>query len=521
MVKNLAVAYARVSSKEQEREGYSIDAQLKLLRDYAHDQGLHIVRELQEAESAKGTGRKVFNSMLEYLKANPNVKFLLCEKTDRLSRNFKDIATLDQLMNEQGLTILLVKENAELSKESKSHEKFMFGIRALMAKNYVDNLSEEVKKGMQEKASQGKYPGGNIPYGYILDKNTGEVLPDPLRSNHIREIFELYAENKMSLRALAAWARSCGLTTPRSAKPITMCQIERILKNPFYYGVFRWAGKLYPGIHEPIISQELFEQTRRAFKLHNKPQLNRRQFAFGNLLICGRCGAKITAEVKKSKYVYYHCTGMKACGCDLVYVREAEIVEQFQGMLGPLVLTHDQATKILNHLSKRQGSSKRRVEAERQRIQQRLGQIDNWIRKAYEDKLEGTITAEHWRDLSNRWETERIQLLSQLKVLDADSPNAIATAERVLELSQKLPDLWLSRNNYEKRELVELIYSNCTLDGATLSAAYKKPFSIIAEGTRTKKWRPQYHSPQTFVVFEFQVKTSYSTTSGTRWKTIE
>ena len=127
---------------------------MKLLRQYAIEKGLKVVREFQEAESAKGAGRKVFNEMLAYLKANSQVRCLLCEKTDRLSRNFKDIATLDQLMNEQGLTILLVKENTELSKDSKSHEKFMFGIKALMAKNYVDNLSEEVKKGMREKAPQ-------------------------------------------------------------------------------------------------------------------------------------------------------------------------------------------------------------------------------------------------------------------------------------------------------------------------------------------------------------------------------
>ena len=230
-----AVIYARVSSKEQEREGYSIDAQLKLLRQHASENNLKVVREFQEAESAKFAGRKVFNEMLAYLKTNPQVKYLLCEKTDRLSRNFKDIATLDQLMNDQGLTILLVKENTELSKDSKSHEKFMFGIKALMAKNYVDNLSEEVKKGMREKAEQGHYPGGNIPYGYLIEKNSGKISIDLDRSHHIKNIFELYATNKMSLRALASFARSNGLTTPRSAKPITMCQNRTDIEESVLY----------------------------------------------------------------------------------------------------------------------------------------------------------------------------------------------------------------------------------------------------------------------------------------------
>ncbi len=484
-----ATIYARVSSKEQEREGYSIDAQLRLLRKYASEEGLEVVREFQEAESAKGAGRKVFNEMLAFLKANPQVRYLLCEKTDRLSRNFKDIATLDQLMNDQGLVILLVKENAELSKDSKSHEKFMFGIKALMAKNYVDNLSEEVKKGMREKAEQGNYPGGNIPYGYLLDKNTKQIYPDPQRAHHIRDIFELYASNKMSLRALAAWARSNGLTTPRSSKPITMCQIERILKNLFYTGAFQWAGKLYQGSHEPIISRQLFEDTQRAFRIHNKPHLNRAPFAFGNLMICERCGAKITAERKKGKYVYYHCTGMKPGGCDLVYVKEASVVDQFGDLLGPITLGQRQADKIMSRLSKRQASSDKRVDAERQRILMRLGQINTWTEKAYQDRLVGNITAEHWKSLSAKWETERIHLQSQVESLAGNGPDVLFTAERILELSQKLPDLWLSRNSDEKRELVDLVYWNCALDGATLSAAYKKPFSILAEGTQTQKWR--------------------------------
>jgi hypothetical protein len=162
-----------------------------------------------------------------------------------------------------------------------------------------------------------------------------------------------------------------------------MCQVERILKNPFYHGAFRWAGKLYQGNHEPIISRQLFEDTQRAFRIHNKPHLNRRRFAFGNLMICAKCGAKVTAEIKKGKYIYYHCTGMKPGGCDLVYVREDNIVVQFSDMLGPLVLTDAQASKIMKGLSKRHKTTTKREDAARQRIAIRLGQIKTWTERAY------------------------------------------------------------------------------------------------------------------------------------------
>ncbi len=480
------MVYARVSSKEQEREGFSIPAQIKLLKKYAAENGYEVVRVFEESESAKTIGRSQFGQMIEFVKNAANrCNTILVEKTDRLYRNPKDWVILDEI----NANIHLVKEGDVIASDTHSSKKFVHGIRVLMAKQYIDNLSEEVKKGMREKAEQGQYPGGNIPFGYLHDKNTRQIYPDPNRTHHIKDIFELYAGNKMSLRALTAYARSNGLTTPRSSKPITMCQIERILKNPFYTGTFQWAGKLYQGSHEPIISRQLFEETQRAFRIHNKPHMNRAHFAFGNLMICGRCGAKITAERKKGKYVYYHCTGMKPSGCDLVYVREARVVDQFADMLGPITLSGRQADKIMSRLSKRQATSGKRVDAERQRISMRLGQINTWTEKAYQDKLEGTITADHWKSLSAKWETERIHLQSQLESLNGNGPDILFTAERILELSQKLQDLWLSRNMDEKRELVDFLYWNCTLDGATLRAAYKKPFSILAEGTQTQKWR--------------------------------
>ena len=137
-----AVLYARVSSKEQEL-GYSISAQQDLLRAYGSERNLTI-QEFIDVESAKTTGRPGFAAMVAYLQAHPGCCMLLVEKTDRLYRNFKDYLSIDDL----DLKIHFVKENVVLSKESRSSEKFMHGIKVLMAKNYIDNLREEVQKGL-------------------------------------------------------------------------------------------------------------------------------------------------------------------------------------------------------------------------------------------------------------------------------------------------------------------------------------------------------------------------------------
>src|SRR5262245_32429840 len=145
-----ALIYARVSSKEQEKERFSIPAQLRLLKEYAAAQGFVVTQEYVDVETAKQTGRGAFSEMVAYFKAHPTVRVMLVEKTDRLYRNLKDWVTVDEL----DVEIHFPKEGVVLSRESRSSEKFMHGIKVLMAKNYIDNLSEETRKGMTEKAAQ-------------------------------------------------------------------------------------------------------------------------------------------------------------------------------------------------------------------------------------------------------------------------------------------------------------------------------------------------------------------------------
>src|SRR5438477_12607968 len=87
---NPAVIYARVSSKDQEREGYSIPAQLKLLREYAHAHEFEVAREFVDVETAKISGRKQFGAMVRFFRENRSCRTAIVEKTDRLYRNFRD-----------------------------------------------------------------------------------------------------------------------------------------------------------------------------------------------------------------------------------------------------------------------------------------------------------------------------------------------------------------------------------------------------------------------------------------------
>ncbi|HZQ67203.1 MAG TPA: recombinase family protein [Terriglobales bacterium] len=166
-----AVLYARVSSREQEREGYSIPAQRKLLSDYARVCEFRVLREFIDVESAKNPGRKEFGEMLRLLQSHPECRTVLVEKTDRLYRNRKDSLAFEELIESRGVEIHLVKEGRVIGRDSRSQDKFMHDIHVAVARNYSENLREEVKKGMREKAEQGTYPG-HAPFGYRNNRVT-------------------------------------------------------------------------------------------------------------------------------------------------------------------------------------------------------------------------------------------------------------------------------------------------------------------------------------------------------------
>src|SRR5215813_8895701 len=233
-----AVIYARVSSKEQEKEGFSIAAQLKLLKEYAAANDLVVVQEYVDVETAKQTGRAAFGEMIAYLKAHPSVRVMLVEKTDRLYRNLKDWVTVDEL----DVELHFPKEGVMLSRESRSSEKFMHGIKVLMAKNYIDNLSEETRKGMQEKAEQGIWPTV-APLGYrnAAGADGKKIIePDPKSAPLIARLFEWYASGTLSLKEAAHKARAAGLVYRKNGAPVPVSTVQATLRNRLYTGEFEW-----------------------------------------------------------------------------------------------------------------------------------------------------------------------------------------------------------------------------------------------------------------------------------------
>src|SRR5665213_666797 len=206
MEQQKTVILARVSSKSQEDEGYSLDAQMKLLEGYCESKGLSVVKIFKIAETAsKEQSRKVFHEMLTYISKN-KVYHLAVEKTDRLTRNFRDSVAIDDwLAQDANRRLHAVKESLVLHKEAKSDVKFMWNNYGKVAKKYTDTLREEAMKGWDEKLAQGWLPGVPPP-GYMTITQNGKRIhvPDPITMPIMIRMFKLYLQPSHTITSITA-----------------------------------------------------------------------------------------------------------------------------------------------------------------------------------------------------------------------------------------------------------------------------------------------------------------------------
>jgi site-specific DNA recombinase len=473
-----AVIYARVSSKDQEREGYSIPAQLKFLREYAQKNDFHIEQEFVDVETAKMAGRKNFGEMVQYLEKSRECQVVIAEKTDRLYRNLRDCLTLEDM----NIEIHLPKEGQIISKDSRSQAKLIHGIHIVLARNYIENLKEEVKKGMREKAAQGIYPS-RPPLGYCNNKLKHTIEIDGVKAPIAKRMFELYASGQFSLRLV--WKT----LKVEFDVALSKSHVEKLLKNPFYTGSFYWDGKLYPGTHEPLIDRNLFDQVQAVFRGHNQPKYKKREFAFGGLLRCAYDDCTITAEIKKNLYIYYRCTGYRG-KCALPYFREEELANRLGQILKDIHIPDDVLSRLEQSLLHDSSRAEAHGKSESDRLRNRLAQVRHRIEQAYLDKLDGKITEAFWEAKSSEWNHEEQQILMALDGLEQQSPEKILNGIRILELANKAYFLYLKQPPIEKVKLLRIVLSNCKIDATSVDPTYRKPFDLIFQRVKKEEWLP-------------------------------
>jgi hypothetical protein len=345
----------------------------------------------------------------------------------------------------------------------------------------VDNLSEEVRKGLREKAAQGHWPTV-APVGYRNNRETHRIEVDPVRGPLVSRVFTLYASGRYSLKAVTQQAYEIGLRHSRGDRRMTKSEIHRMLRMLIYTGDFMWLGKRYEGKHEPLVSHDTYAQVQAV--LGGKPRPRRARHAFMGLLTCARCGCAMTAEIKKGRYVYYRCTGARGA-CGNTYIREEQLADLLGTVVEQIQIPEPVADELAASLSAGQADLERDRAASVALQTQRKRAVQSKLDRGYEDYLDGKISEEFWTRKSAEWEAELTTVNGELSRLAAPSAAYAVTGVKILELARKAYFLYCQQNFEERRKLLEMVLSNCTFDRGTLCATYTSPFNLFAQGHET------------------------------------
>ena len=474
-----AILFARVSSREQEETGYSLPAQQKLLEEYAKKKEFQVARIFSISESARGgSQRTTFNEMLGYVKKS-GIKVIVCEKVDRLTRNLKDAVYVNEWINKNpDRQVHFVKENCVLNRESRSNEKFIWNIKVSVAQYYIDNLSEEVKKGQMEKIRQGWLPT-KPPLGYMTVGEKGHKIHvvDDGKAPFIREIFRLYAGGAHSIKNLSQVMYEKGLRT-RGGNKLAKSRLGDLLSDPFYYGKIRWNGKIYEGKQKPLLSRDTFQKVQHILKTKATPMYKKHFYLFNGLIKCTECKGKITWEKQKDT-VYGHCNHYRDCQ-QKTWAREPDVEEQIAKVFGDLQVKHPQLAESIRTALKESHQDKvlyhtnalNQLKNRHEQIQQRLDRL-------YDDKLDEKVTKEFYQRKAQQYSEEKEAITESIEKHSRASDKYCQLGLSIYDLSQRARGIYREASLEEKRRLIRLVFDDLFLDEGKLSFTYSKPFKMV------------------------------------------
>ncbi len=296
-----AFAYDRVSTVEQ-TNGMSLEYQSQGASRYAQDKELCMIYCFTVAESASKEGRRIFNEMID-IALRYGIKNLIFKSTDRMSRNYKDLARVMDLIGHQDFTIHFYQTNKIINKDSTHDEKFMIGIEQAVAKHLSDKISHDIRAVNRYKVQKGIYPGRS-PYGYRYDNENKRFIIDKTSEYILRYIFDEYDSGSHSLNRFCDMLNEKGLIAMQGGK-WNKSSLEKILKNPFYHGEFKHRGNIYKGNHDIYYDKERFND--RMKKLHENFNIigrNSKDAKLQKFVRCG-CGKYMSPDIKKNRYLYY------------------------------------------------------------------------------------------------------------------------------------------------------------------------------------------------------------------------
>ena len=321
--------YTRVSTAMQV-DGYSLEAQKERLMKFAEFQEMEVVREYCDAgKSGKSiTGRPEFQRMLQDVsEERDGVAFILVFKLSRFGRNAADVLNSLQFIQDYGVNLICVEDGIDSSKDS---GKLTITVLSAVAEIERENILVQTMEGRKQKAREGKWNGGQAPFGYDLDSKNSTLVVNEEEAEIVRIIYDKFVHTDMGADAICNYLNQRGYTKKKvrghELNYFARGLIMKILDNPVYTGKIAYGKNvtekvkgtrdeyrrvktddylLADGLHEAIVDEETWEAAREKRKRTgvkwNKTHSLEHEHILSGLLKCPVCGAGMAGTVRRRK----------------------------------------------------------------------------------------------------------------------------------------------------------------------------------------------------------------------------
>ena len=464
--------YARKSSENEDRQMASIDSQVDELKKLASDLKLEVADVLVESQSAKGPGRPIFNDMLMRI-SQGEATGILCWKLNRLARNPIDGGQISWMLQEN-----VIEHIQTYGRDYKSDDNvLMMQVEFGMANQFIRDLRTDTKRGLRAKAERGWYPTfatlGYMHNPYKL-KGEKEIITDPERFDLVRKVWDLMLTGTYTPpQALKIATEEWGLRN-RKGQNIAKSNIYRILSDPFYYGSFEYpkgSGNWYEGKHEPMITRAEYDQVQRVMGGKHNTRAKAYEFAYKGPIVCGECGAQVTAEhkIKKQKngvvrnYIYYHCTKRKDPNCSQKAIEEKKLEEHIATTISKVDIPEEFFNWAMSRLKEdndREVRSRKKIILNQQiQYQDVLAKIDNLI----DMRADKEITADEFKNRKAKLVDEQEKAKSLIDDTDERATEWFNHTEKYLAFSEDAYNKFKDGSLRTRKEMLFMLGSNLKL----------------------------------------------------------
>ena len=474
------IAYCRKSTDEKDKQVLSIEAQIAELTEFAKREKLEIVQFITEAKTAKAPGRKKFAEVLHLLEIGV-AQGIISWHPDRLARNSIDGGKIIYFLD---IGKILDLKFPSFWFENTPQGKFMLNIAFGQSKYYVDNLSENVKRGNRQKLRRGEFPG-RAPMGYFNDPKLRTIEIDPKKSKYIKKAFEMFAKGE-SATAVNKFLYKNGIRR-KDNRLLHMTSIRKMITNKLYIGIIKYAGEYYTASHKCFIPKELFQKVQEVLKTKVKNTTDS-NFAFLGFARCGECGASITGEKHwknypttrgKIKYIYYRCT-KKLKPCTQKYLEETKFTDQLRQVIASVALPQEWEKDWRKRIERDEFQEKRNAEKNISRLKLETKTIDKKLNFLLDSYLESVINADIYKKKKNELFEEKIRIQEEILKIDEDGSGWLEPMKEFVDGALQCRKIARAKNTKEDLAIfAKTVGSNFFLTDRWLSVEYKLGFATL------------------------------------------